>query len=368
MLISNPVRSLSDDLKRRLAATLFAVTAYHALSFVPLPGVSLAGLSPSHEAAPNLQALSRISIVAVGLTAWLSALTLAELITLIAPASWTKRFTTPAGHADPFAWPLLALTMLFAGLQANGIAAAMSTLPDLVPDAGPVFNLTTVATLIGGTALAIVFARLIETKGVGWGFWILLASVIVASTAPAVPQTALIVSRMIGTGLGASASASAELILFLAILVAATAAVVALILARRNMGFSNGEPLVWPVQLYGLLLGNLIIPLAYLVSNGTDARPDALLFLLPNRPVGALIAALLLAAIVYRNANRENSNTLAGPTLAGLAGITWLTAQTHSAATGLMLSAGRVVVVVAVATFIITIVRDGGPTAENPRP
>lgn len=325
------------DIVRRIAVTMLALAAYRALSIVPLPGISLAGtanLDPS--------TMHRLSIAALGLAAWMPAVMLAEIAVLVLPDTWTKRLSR-FGHAAPFAALIVALALAFSVLQGAGIAVALEQSRNLVDEPGALFKLTTIATLAGGTALTIVLARIIETAGIGSGFWVLLA----ASSATELASGAVRAATRALSGI-----AGQNEILIPVATVIAVLAIVALILTRARAGFLAGEPVVWPIAIYGFVLTNLVLPLGLLIDRDFFNQAEKLAVFMPDHPIGLAIAALLLALITYRYARNESSIPLWPATLAVLFGTLLLSALANLFVATYALYPGKLVVATAVAAMI----------------
>lgn len=83
------------------AVTLAALVAYRLGAQLPLPGIDLAFLSQSGAndlSSPSV--LGRVSILALGVVPWFSALTLVELLIVLLPRSWLD-WISASGQAQP---------------------------------------------------------------------------------------------------------------------------------------------------------------------------------------------------------------------------------------------------------------------------
>ena len=359
MTTSNPLQ-IQDDLRTRCLITIAALIAYRAVLAVPLPGIDLQSVTGVHA----LEALNRLSIAAVGLSAWTAALLIGELATLLLPAKAT-RYISNRGHADPFAPFLIALAVAIAALQGFGIATAMERVRGLVITPGPAFQVMTMATLIGGTMLVILIGRAIQRTGLGMGFWIILAA---STVMDVIPQLAASIESV---RLG-SAELSALLICLL-VLAASYYVVAFLIDRRRSMGFAAPEPILWPIGIFWLVLANVLLPLAFVVSrqftSDEQQQNDFVSQVIPPQPFGLLLTFLGLAAITYRYASREQSRTLWPLTLIVLFALfvadAFLRLYPETAATGFALSPGKLIIIATVGALITDGIRQRWSAADQ---
>jgi hypothetical protein len=290
---------------RAVIVTMVALLAYHVVEHVPLPGVSREAIASS-----GLPLLRRLSILSVGLTAWLSALILAELATLLLPA----RLTGPVrkqGHADAFAMPVLVLAMCLAAFQAYVLADTLQSVSELVPEPGEAFLASSYAALMAGVLVTFLLGYVIEHAGIGRGFWVLWLAATVVSNLVADVAAAT-------EGLRSGRIPEPLLLAYAAGILVVTASVVALVLARRRMGFAAAEPLIWPLQIYALAAPWLVIGFG-LATGSLDDPTAAASLLEPPHPFGLLVMLALLAGIGRRYAHREGSAPLLWPTLLLLA-------------------------------------------------
>lgn len=284
---------------RPIAVTLIALVAYRLGAQLPLPGLDLDYLSQiGTGGAVSPEALGRLSVLALGVLPWFSALTLAELFAVVLPQSGIERFTT-SGHVQPFSRPVIVLTVLVAAFQGLGIARAMSQIPNLVAEPGPAFVISAVATLVAGTAILIALALIIERHGMGHGFWIMLAASMLAQ----MPSHFRVMLMMLEEGLASPAAT--------AVAVASTAAIVALVVAlleaRRRANVTSLGIFVWPLVLASLASG-LIVGIASLtLPEGSDGQIDSLAKMLTNEPAGFVIGGVIGGIFVAGYADREQN-------------------------------------------------------------
>lgn len=291
---------------RAAVITLGLLAVYRIGNFIPIPGLELGVL--------NGQGSGRnISINGLGITPWLSALTLVELAAILLPQRFSASFTRN-GHARPFSLEVTLLALLFTAVQAGGISQALLAFQGLVIDPGAGFTQKTTAALVVGTALVIALARLIEQYGVGHGFWIMLAVGSIDAMVPNVQNFFLLLNQ--------GALSWPQMLAVLAGDVAIVVAVVALLTARRTAGFTGAGVLLWPLLLAPLVSGWLVVLPAV-------AGLQIFHWLAPGNPIGfALIAFILNIPIIigftFRYAAREGSRALFIPTVAVALGATLL--------------------------------------------
>jgi preprotein translocase subunit SecY len=162
------------SLPRRIAVTLAALAIYRIGSWIPLPGVDVEALVTSFDAGSPRVAIERISVMALGVNAWLSVLILAEVAMLSEPA--LRRWATSKDNAGSFQGWVVLLTLAMAGYQANGIAVALESMDTLVAAPGLFFRFGIIASLVSATAFLIWIASLVSRYGLGSGFLLFLAA------------------------------------------------------------------------------------------------------------------------------------------------------------------------------------------------
>jgi SecY len=328
---------------RRVLITLAALAVWRLGLAVPLPGIEL-------SAVPQLSgtALARVSILALGLIPWLSAMALAELAVLLLPPSMTARIVHN-GHADPLALPIVALALAFAAFQGYGIAIALEGVRNLVAEPGDAFRVVTSVTFVVGTAVVIALGRIIQSQGIGWGFWVLLAAQSIDGLAHGAVQSFAAILQGVADPLATVG--------VLAFIVAAIAAIVALLETRRKTGLFAAEPVIWPIQLYGLVIPWLAVGLQVLSSPLPDTGPIHTL-LLPDRPLGALVMTLLIATFVAAYARRENGAGIAIVTAAALIAISSLALLARHFNVVYLPPAVHIVLIAAVGYVIVTTLQE----------
>lgn len=330
---------------RRVLITLVALALWRLGLAVPIPGIDLFTYPDAGGAS-----LSRFSILALGIVPWLSAVTLSELAVLLLPAHITARIAS-GGHANPFAKPIVVLALGFAVFQGYGIAVALEAIRNLVSEPGLGFRLSTSFTFAAGAAVTIALARVIQGEGIGWGFWVLLAAQSVRDVAQGAVQMLWSIQQGVAGPLAALAVAAAS--------AAAIAAVVLLLETRRKAGLGAAEPIVWPLQLYGLVIPWVAVGLQIAAGTLADAGPVHTV-LLPDRPLGALTMAALVTAFVMAYARREGGRALACVTAAVLIAIACIPLAARRLELDIVYlpSVGHLVLIGAAGYVIVTTLRE----------
>lgn len=234
-----------QDLRQRpfppaLAFTAAALLVHQIGAHLPLPMLDL-----SRAGGQWLSGTQQVSILALGTVPWLSALLLFELASLMFPVRLTSWFTR-GGHADPFSLAVVGSSLLLAALQGYGVTEAMAHVPGLLLTTTAKVKFANVVTLVGGVALLIATARLIDLRGLGSGFWTLLA----LAFAPQFIQGLLNNLVLMREGIGNWRTLG----LAVGIAFAIAGATVAILEARNRAGLPSAAPLPLAFLLSGTLL------------------------------------------------------------------------------------------------------------------
>jgi preprotein translocase subunit SecY len=154
-------------MSRRLLFTAGILLVYRLGCQVPIPGINSETLSRlSH-----LLKTETVSVLAMGVTPFFSALFIFEFIKLIIPplARWETANAANARRLGRYAY---FVALIMAGLQARGLAHAFDGVAGLLD--GPGWEVPIIMTLVAGTALLGWLGDQITLRGVGNGFWLLL--------------------------------------------------------------------------------------------------------------------------------------------------------------------------------------------------
>ena len=215
------------DLKRRLLFLLGALIVYRIGTHVPVPGINASVLEELFKSQQNGilglfnmfsgGALERFSILALGITPYISASIIMQLASVVVPTLEALKKEGEAGRRKITQYTRYG-TLVLAFFQAVGIAIALESQPGLVMDPGLSFRVVTAVTLVTGTMFLMWLGEQITERGLGNGISILIFAGIVAGLPSGLKNT---------LELQASGSLSILKLLFLFLLViGVTAAVV----------------------------------------------------------------------------------------------------------------------------------------------
>jgi preprotein translocase subunit SecY len=202
---------LQSPTARRLLFTAGALLVYRLGCQIPVPGLNTEALLSLN----GLLSLETVSIFALGVTPFLSALFVFEFIKLIIPPLSRWETATPE-NTRRLSRIVYFVALVMAGLQARGVASALIEVSGLVD--GPEWEIPIAITLVAGTMLLGWFGDRITARGLGNGFWLL----VITPTLINLPMAAAGSFELLRTG-AVSQNALAAGYLFLAV---ATALVV----------------------------------------------------------------------------------------------------------------------------------------------
>jgi SecY len=236
------VLSRNPDLLRRIGVTFAALAVYRVGCWIPLPGVDVSAFAETTADGGGSGAVfARASIMALGIIPLLSVMVLVEAAMLVWPQlrTWSSN---GRNRARLDTWVVVA-ALIFAGLQASGIAAALEDVETFVPSPGPGFRAGIVVSLVAATAFVIWLASFITRRGVGSGFWILVA----------VPHVTVFTEALLAQSSQWGSASPLPILLSIGFLALATA--VFILLTRSAAPLANTEELVWAPVL-GLAIAN----------------------------------------------------------------------------------------------------------------
>lgn len=293
--------SASRALRWKFLLTGFVIILFQALSHIPLPGIDPAlrstvaqelGASPL-AAVLNLLSgggLANLSIMAVGLNAYIAAGALAQAVYAISPSlrrqqrdipsiserqsrRWTALLTLPVGIFSAYM-----VIWLY-----SGACWSSPVLPQFGFTKNPIYTMTILAVLAGGALLAMLLARWIERDGlsVGDGTDVLL----LAGIAAGLP--AELIKAVAGSGSAGLSNGWLRILVYLVALAAAVLGLVYLHLGQRRIPVISARRLppqdgenshrrqprasYLPISLLlgkqGMLAGQSLVVLALLVAN-----------------------------------------------------------------------------------------------------
>ncbi|BDR33196.1 preprotein translocase subunit SecY [Photobacterium damselae] len=187
------------ELKSRLLFVLGAILIFRAGSFVPIPGIDAAVLADLFEQQKGTiielfnmfsgGALSRASILALGIMPYISASIIVQLLTVVHPALAELKKEGEAGRRKISQYTRYG-TLVLATFQAIGIATGLpSMIPGLVVNPGLGFYFVAVVSLVTGTMFLMWLGEQITERGIGNGISLIIFTGIVAGLPPAIGQT-----------------------------------------------------------------------------------------------------------------------------------------------------------------------------------
>jgi preprotein translocase subunit SecY len=178
------------DLWRRLWFTLGALIVYRIGSCLPMPGLDLFALSEFlHTRSSGLLGLlelltggdvmSRVSIFALGILPYISAFIIVELVSRIVPrlGGWAASGLTGRHRLNQYT---RFVAVALAALQALGVAFGLEAAFGVVLAPGPLFEATTVLTLMAGAIFVMWLAEQITVRGLANGALVVLVCGIVS--------------------------------------------------------------------------------------------------------------------------------------------------------------------------------------------
>ncbi|MFS2017284.1 preprotein translocase subunit SecY [Massilia sp. GER05] len=206
----------------RLWFLLGALVVYRIGAHIPVPGidpVAMAQLFKQNEGGIlgmfNMfsgGALSRFAVFALGITPYISASIIMQLVSIVSPQMEALKKEGEAGRRKITQYTRY-FTVVLALFQAFGIAVALEAQQGLVLDPGMGFRLVTVVTLLTGTMFLMWLGEQITERGLGNGISIIIFAGIAAGLPGALSGLFTLVSN------GSIGSFSAIVIVILVALV-----------------------------------------------------------------------------------------------------------------------------------------------------
>ncbi|MGB9857110.1 MAG: preprotein translocase subunit SecY [Dictyoglomaceae bacterium] len=188
------------DLRKKILFTLFIFAVYRFGAHIPVPGVDRVALSNLFKSQGLLGfldlftggALARFSIFAMGITPFINASIMMELLTVVFPSlgalkkeeDGRRKLTRYARN----------LTVLLAAIEALGLTIFMHNYK-VIPQLTPLYVLTTVITLTAGTTFIMWLGEQISQYGVGNGVSLLILASILARFPTDLARTFLLLQR-----------------------------------------------------------------------------------------------------------------------------------------------------------------------------
>jgi len=180
------------------------LVVYRIGAHIPVPGIDpvrLAELFKSQEGGIlgmlNMfsgGALSRFTVFALGITPYISASIIMQLVSIVSPQMEALKKEGEAGRRKITQYTRY-FTVVLAAFQAFGIAVALESQAGLVLDPGFAFRFVTVVTLLTGTMFVMWLGEQITERGLGNGISIIIFAGIAAGLPGALGNLGSLVSR-----------------------------------------------------------------------------------------------------------------------------------------------------------------------------
>lgn len=169
------------ELWRRLLFTLGALIVYRIGLYLPIPGLDLVALDKLRHISffTGGESIPDISIFSLGILPYISAFIIVELASRIVPRLGAMAADGPTGRCRLNQYARFVAVAL-AALQAFGVAFGLEAALDVVPAPGPLFEATTVLTLVAGAIFVMWLAEQITARGWGNGALVVLVCGIVS--------------------------------------------------------------------------------------------------------------------------------------------------------------------------------------------
>ncbi len=192
------------DLRRRLTFLLLALVVYRVGAHIPVPGIDPDQLRQlfNSQAGGILSlfnmfsggALSRFAVFALGITPYISASIIMQLMTYVVPSLEALKKEGESGRRKITQYTRYG-TLGLALFQALAIATALEGSPGLVISPGFGFRMTAVVSLVAGTMFLMWLGEQITERGLGNGISILIFGGIAAGLPSALGQFGTLVSQ-----------------------------------------------------------------------------------------------------------------------------------------------------------------------------
>ncbi len=193
------------DLKRRLLFMLGALIVYRIGAHIPVPGIDPARLANlfSRQSGGILGmfnmfsggALQRATIFALGITPYISASIVMQLLSVAMPSLEQLKKEGESGRRKITQYTRYG-TLVLASAQAFGIATWLQSQPALVFDPGLAFKFTTMICLVTGTMFLMWLGEQITERGLGNGISIIIFS----SIASGIPRALGNLGELVSAG------------------------------------------------------------------------------------------------------------------------------------------------------------------------
>jgi preprotein translocase subunit SecY len=192
--VSNPASSIAKsgkfgDLKKRLVFLILALVVYRIGAHIPVPGIDPQALSRffADQSGGILAlfnmfsggALAKFTIFALGITPYISASIIMQMMAYVVPSLEALKKEGQAGQRKITQYTRYG-TLVLALFQAYGAAWALESSPGLVLSPGIGFKFTVIVSLVAGTMFLMWLGEQITERGLGNGISILIFAAIVS--------------------------------------------------------------------------------------------------------------------------------------------------------------------------------------------
>jgi len=179
------------DLRKKIIFVLVVFAIFRLMAAIPMPGINADNLQKFFERFKMMGflsiltggALSRFSIIMLGLGPYITAVIILQLLTMIFPQ--LEKMYKEEGEAgrQKFNQYGRLLTIPLAMLQGYAMLSWLQRPPNAVisPPLGPLQTLTSILTITAGTVFLMWLGELITEKGIGNGVSLLIFAGIIAS-------------------------------------------------------------------------------------------------------------------------------------------------------------------------------------------
>ena len=194
--------SKATELKKRLWFTVGALLVFRLVSFVPLPGIDPTALNALFQQTQggvldffNMfsgGALERMSLIALGVTPYITASIIVQLMTSLVPSFMALKKEGESGRKTLNQYTRYG-TVFLTAIQGYGIAVGLESWGagqgvSAVIEPGMFFRISTVISLIGGTMFLMWLGEQITSRGIGNGVSLIIMAGIVANLPTALGQ------------------------------------------------------------------------------------------------------------------------------------------------------------------------------------
>jgi len=176
----------ATELKSRLLFVLGALIVYRIGTYIPLPGVNTEALNIGKEggllAMFNMfsgGALGRMTVFSLNVFPYITASIIMNLLTVVLPSMESLKKQGEIGRRI-INQNTRYLAIFIAALQGLAVALLLERMPGVVAEPSFLFRVVIIATIVGGVMFLVWLGDQINSRGIGNGMSIIIASGIVA--------------------------------------------------------------------------------------------------------------------------------------------------------------------------------------------